>query len=96
MNQNSDINGSAPGSLIKGIKRPPNVPVRSVNPLNPAYQIPGGKEEPVDYKKDPYGYEGCSMTVNLQKKRRDSELAVKKPPRPTSKLLKPLDLKGEL
>ena len=30
----------------------------------PDYQIPGRNEMPINVKDDPYGEQGCSMTVN--------------------------------
>ena len=58
----SDIFGSNPGSLVRGIKVPTGLPQRHSNPLAPEYQMPGSKEPEVDIKADPFNEEGCSMT----------------------------------
>ena len=40
------------------------------NPLNPIYNIPGNTEPTTDYKYDPFGEAGCSMTnINFYSKR---------------------------
>ena len=59
---NLDITGSVPGTLVKGIKVPEGMPKRESNPLMPNYNFPGAKEVKIDYKTDPWGEEGCSMT----------------------------------
>ena len=49
---------------------PQGMEVRKINPLDPVYKIPGATEKPDYLKKDPNGFEGCSM-------------AKAKPPRPS-------------
>ena len=66
----SDIFGSKPGSLVKGIKVPSSMSQRRSNPLVPDYQMPGHSEEPVNIKVDPFGEEGCSMALKGVKKER--------------------------
>mmetsp|Transcript_7930 Transcript_7930/g.13308 ORF Transcript_7930/g.13308 Transcript_7930/m.13308 type:complete len:158 (+) Transcript_7930:671-1144(+) len=66
---NSDIEGSNPGSLIRGIKMPQGKESRVSNPLQPTYVYPGATESPIDILNDPYGEKGCSMSkVNLSKR----------------------------
>ena len=59
---NLDINGSTPGTLIKGIKLPDGAVKRISNPLQPNYNLPGAKEQKANDMADPWGEEGCSMT----------------------------------
>jgi len=52
------------GTFVKGIKKPQGQPERATNPLVPKYEMPGKDEPPpVDFIRDPYGMEGCSMTA---------------------------------
>lgn len=51
-----DIDGTTCGTVKRGI-----VTKRAINPLDPAYQIPGNTENTSEIN-DPYGMKGCSMT----------------------------------
>lgn len=41
---------------------PEGQPNRITNPLQPIYKIPGHSEPTIDYKYDPFGEGGCSMS----------------------------------
>ena len=56
--KNDDIAGASPGSLARGITGP-----RKCNPLDPNYQMPGETEQKIGLVSDPFGRQGCSMTI---------------------------------
>ena len=55
LTSNEDISGTQSGSLKNCIQT-----IRTTNPLDPHYQIPGNKEKKSEIN-DPYGEAGCSV-----------------------------------
>ena len=67
---NQDIEGSQPGSHVVGIRVPDGAAKRHLNPLEPAYQMPGHTEAAPG---DMFGEGLCSMSKGNFKSRLEAQ-----------------------